>query len=112
MQNSHLRTRVSELEVINDLFRGRVGELENSENDARRTQRTRDDDNNRLKAELDVANRLTAELQRRVEEMEGSSEPAGKRVKRSSEEGNGGITVAAATDVEDTKPASSSYMIA
>lgn len=35
-QNNALRTRVSELEVINDLFRGRVSELEASEQEARR----------------------------------------------------------------------------
>jgi GATA-binding protein len=35
-QNNALRTRVNELEVINDLFRGRVNELETSEQDARR----------------------------------------------------------------------------
>lgn len=34
-QNNALRTRVSELEVINDLFRGRVSELESSEQEAR-----------------------------------------------------------------------------
>lgn len=35
-QNNALRTRVSELEVINDLFKGRVSELEASEQEARR----------------------------------------------------------------------------
>lgn len=35
-QNNALRTRVNELEVINDLFRGRVNELETSEQEARR----------------------------------------------------------------------------
>jgi GATA-binding protein len=33
--NNALRTRVSELEVINDLFKGRVSELETSEQEAR-----------------------------------------------------------------------------
>ncbi|KAK4964890.1 hypothetical protein LTR28_003576, partial [Elasticomyces elasticus] len=37
-QNAHLKTRVSELEVINDLFRGRVAELEQSELEARRAE--------------------------------------------------------------------------
>ncbi len=36
--NTTLKTRVSELEVINDLFRGRVAELEASEGEARRAQ--------------------------------------------------------------------------
>lgn len=35
-QNNRLKTRVSELEVINDLFRGRVTELESNEAEARR----------------------------------------------------------------------------
>ena len=35
LQNQELRTRVSELEVIQDLFRGRVEELERSEREAR-----------------------------------------------------------------------------
>ena len=34
--NEHLKTRVSELEVINDLFRGRVAELENNETETAR----------------------------------------------------------------------------
>jgi len=34
--NNALRTRVSELEVINDLFKGRVSELETSEQEARK----------------------------------------------------------------------------
>lgn len=42
--NESLRTRVSELEVINDLFRGRVAELERSEADTRsRCMRLEDD---------------------------------------------------------------------
>lgn len=34
--NNELRTRVSELEFVNDLFQGRVKELETSEKDLRR----------------------------------------------------------------------------
>lgn len=55
-QNNGLRTRVSELEVINDLFRGRVAELENSEQDARRN--------------LEEANQRETDLKRRIQEME------------------------------------------
>ena len=108
-QNSHLRTRVSELEVINDLFRGRVAELENSENDARRTERARDEDNMRLKAELDAAERRTAELQRRVEEME-DSEPARKRTRRSSGEEDSSVPIDAAREVR-MPPGQSNHMI-
>lgn len=35
-ENKRLRTRVSELEVINDLFQGRVSELEHSDSELRR----------------------------------------------------------------------------
>ncbi|KAF2762152.1 hypothetical protein EJ05DRAFT_199266 [Pseudovirgaria hyperparasitica] len=56
LQNNGLKTRVSELEVINDLFRGRVAELENSEQDARRN--------------LDESRAREIDLKRRVEEME------------------------------------------
>ncbi|KAK5128175.1 hypothetical protein LTR08_004079 [Meristemomyces frigidus] len=109
LQNSQIRTRVSELEVINDLFRGRVGELENSEQDARRAERAIDEENRRLKAGLEAANQRTADLQRRLEEMEGG-EPARKKVGRVSGEEDGGVTVSAARDVVDLKPGSSNYM--
>lgn len=47
-QNTALKTRVSEMELINDLFRSRVGELENKENAARETEA-------KLRAELEQA---------------------------------------------------------
>lgn len=53
-ENRQLKTRVSELEVINDLFRGRVSELENSETEA-------------LKA--------VEQLRARVEELERGTRP-------------------------------------
>ena len=68
-----MKTRVSELEVINDLFRGRVSELEASEQEARR--------NELLAREREV------ELRRRVEELEAElgfgEDGARKRVKLS-----------------------------
>jgi len=51
-QNNSLRTRVSELEVIQDLFRGRVGELESAEQAARQAERDARDELERLRAEL------------------------------------------------------------
>ena len=36
--NNKLKTRVAELELVNDLFRGRVSELESSEAAARRAE--------------------------------------------------------------------------
>lgn len=71
-QNAHLRTRVSELEVINGLFRGRVGELESSEAEAR--------------AEMKRAGEEVERLRRRVAELEGGDQPENKRRKLSEDE--------------------------
>lgn len=59
--NKDLKTRVNELEVINDLFRGRVTELEASEAEARKRAES-------LEREL-------ADLKRTVDELKS----AGKR---------------------------------
>ena len=67
-QNRDLRTRVSELEVINGLFRGRVGELENSEQEARRAEKIKDEEIARLRSELEEAGRRIAELRKRTAE--------------------------------------------
>ncbi|KAK4554082.1 GATA zinc finger protein 3 [Recurvomyces mirabilis] len=64
-QNRDLRTRVSELEVINGLFRGRVAELENSEQEARRVEKVKDEEIARLRSELEDAGRRIAELRKR-----------------------------------------------
>lgn len=76
-QNTALRTRVSELEVINDLFRGRVTELESSEQEARRTQM-------QLSAELEEVKQREADLKRRIEELENESDsPRHKKMRMS-----------------------------
>jgi len=80
-QNSHLRTRVSELEVINDLFRGRVGELEHGEHEARRAERSRGEEVQRLMLDLETANKCAAELERRLAELDGQTSPARKKAK-------------------------------
>ncbi|KAK5175470.1 GATA zinc finger protein 3 [Saxophila tyrrhenica] len=85
-QNQHLRTRVNELEVIQDLFRGRVNELESSERTAREAERTRKEEVERLKADLDASNAKATELQRRLDELEGQDSPPRKRA-RVEEEG-------------------------
>lgn len=69
-QNTSLKTRVSELEVINDLFRGRVAELEHSEQDARRNEMAARDSENHLRTDLEEAHAREAELKRRLEELE------------------------------------------
>ncbi|EGP83730.1 uncharacterized protein MYCGRDRAFT_110922 [Zymoseptoria tritici IPO323] len=57
-QNQILRTRVSELEVINDLFRGRVSELEGNGEVLR------------LKAELGAAHERAEQMQKRIMDLE------------------------------------------
>lgn len=89
-QNQHYRTRVSELEVINDLFRGRVTELEQSEREARESERVKDEELERYKADLEAANTKVNDLQKRLAELEEHSTPARKRARRSGpEEANG-----------------------
>ncbi|KAK1808747.1 GATA zinc finger protein 3 [Friedmanniomyces endolithicus] len=86
-QNSHLRTRVSELEVINGLFRGRVGELEASEQEARRAERRGEEEIRRLRADLESAEERAEEARRRIEELEGGEDgPRRKRVRVEEEE--------------------------
>lgn len=82
-QNNALRTRVSELEVINDLFRGRVGELEAGEQEARRNERAKDEEVQRLQAELLAASARAADMERRLAELEGT-EPVRKRIRTES----------------------------
>ncbi|KAF1912828.1 hypothetical protein BDU57DRAFT_336261 [Ampelomyces quisqualis] len=65
-QNTALKTRVSEMELINDLFRNRVTELENSENAARETEA-------KLRAELDEVRQRESDLKRRLDELEDES---------------------------------------
>ena len=65
--NSSLKTRVSELEVINDLFRGRVAELEQSEQDARNAA-------DKYKADLDAALGRESALKARVFALEAEVE--------------------------------------
>lgn len=72
--NSSLKTRVSELEVINDLFRGRVAELEQSEQDARAKEASARDAADQYKADLDAALIRESALKRTVESLEAEIE--------------------------------------
>ena len=65
-QNNQLRTRVSELEVINDLFRGRVAELESSEREARMNETLKEEEIQRLRDELNATNARAEKLERRI----------------------------------------------
>ncbi|KAF2004800.1 GATA type zinc finger protein Asd4 [Amniculicola lignicola CBS 123094] len=62
-QNNQLRTRVAELEVINDLFRGRVAELEQTEQTARDTE-------TQLRTELEEVRQREQDLKRRLDDYE------------------------------------------
>lgn len=68
--SGHLKTRVSELEVINDLFRGRVAELEQSEQAARRNAELAHDAAERYRADLDASISREKDLKRRVDQLE------------------------------------------
>ena len=61
---------MNELEVINDLFRGRVTELEQSESDARRNEVLAREGESRLRSDLDEAHSREADLKRKLEELE------------------------------------------
>ncbi|KAK7531219.1 GATA transcription factor [Phyllosticta citricarpa] len=80
-----LRTRVSELEVINDLFRGRVAELEQSEQRARQDESMARENEKQMREQLDEAHAREIELKRRIEELEnklGEYESEGPRQKK------------------------------
>ncbi|GAQ06436.1 GATA type zinc finger protein asd-4 [Aspergillus lentulus] len=68
--NASLKTRVSELELINGLFRGRVAELEQSDATARRSEMIVRDSEARLRRSLEEAQRREEELKRRVSDLE------------------------------------------
>ncbi|KAI9695701.1 MAG: hypothetical protein M1820_008464 [Bogoriella megaspora] len=57
--NTSLKTRVSELEVINDLFRGRVAELEKSEREVRQAEEG-------SRAEIEMLRNEVEELKRKL----------------------------------------------
>lgn len=68
--NTTLKTRVSELEVINDLFKGRVAELEQNDAASRRSEMIIRESENRLRQTLDETQRREDSLKRRVAELE------------------------------------------
>lgn len=68
-QNSALKTRVSELEVINELFRGRVAQLEQDENSAHRQDAHRESEQSLL-SRLEESQRRENQLKRRLDDIE------------------------------------------
>jgi GATA-binding protein len=63
-------TRVSELEVINELFRGRVTQLEQDEQNARRGEDMRRTSENQLRIHLEESQRRENQLKRRLDDLE------------------------------------------
>jgi GATA-binding protein, other eukaryote len=68
--NNKLKTRVAELELVNDLFRGRVSELETSEANARRAEITRREVEAQLRLFLDASTKREEELKRKLDDAE------------------------------------------
>ena len=68
--NSSLKTRVSELEVINELFRGRVAQLEQDENNARRGEEMRHKSEQDLMRRLEESQRRENQLKHRLDDVE------------------------------------------
>ncbi|EAS34020.2 protein GZF3 [Coccidioides immitis RS] len=68
--NTSLKTRVSELEVINELFRGRVTQLEQSEEASRRSELNVRDSELHLRRSLEEAQKREEELKRKISELE------------------------------------------
>jgi GATA-binding protein, other eukaryote len=83
--NTALKTRVSELDLINDLFKGRVSELEQSEKEARRNEELVRNNEKLLRDDLQAAQAREAELKRKLEELEAElaeAKESGPRQKR------------------------------
>ncbi|KAH7160756.1 hypothetical protein EDB81DRAFT_839234 [Dactylonectria macrodidyma] len=66
--NSSLKTRVSELELINELFRGRLGQLEKQEAAARRGQEVASIEQTQLRAQLEAAQDSESKLRAQLED--------------------------------------------
>jgi GATA-binding protein len=72
-QNTALKTRVSEFELVTDLYKNRVKELEDYQKSAQQTEQF-------LRQELEQVRQREADLKRRIEEMEEES-PRHKKIK-------------------------------
>lgn len=68
--NTTLKTRVSELEVINDLFRGTVAQLEQSDANARRNESLQRESQNQLRQLLEDSHRQVNDYKQRIEDLE------------------------------------------
>jgi GATA-binding protein len=68
--NTSLKTRVRELDLINELFRGRVAELEQSDATARRSEMIVRDSEARLRRSLDESQQREEDLKQRLSGLE------------------------------------------
>lgn len=68
--NNQLKTRVAELDLVNDLFRSRVTELENSEANARRSEITRREIEAQLRICVSEGQKREESLKRKVHDLE------------------------------------------
>lgn len=84
-----LKTRVSELEVINDLFRGRVTQLEQNDENSRRTELMQRQTEKNLRQLLEESQVREMDLQRRISDLQ--RELAEVRGGASSGSGGGGV---------------------
>lgn len=84
-----LKTRVSELEVINDLFRGRVTQLEQNDENSRRTELMQRQTEKNLRQLLEESQVREMDLQRRISDLQ--RELAEFRGVASSGSGGGGV---------------------
>ncbi|QUC20261.1 uncharacterized protein UV8b_04502 [Ustilaginoidea virens] len=66
--NSSLKTRVSELEVINELFRGRLSQLEQQEAAARRGQEVAGVEQTQLREQLEATQQSETQLRAQLED--------------------------------------------
>ncbi|KAL2022575.1 hypothetical protein VTK56DRAFT_4919 [Thermocarpiscus australiensis] len=66
--NASLKTRVSELEVIQELYRGRIQQLEQEEVNRQAQDKNKTDVEAQLRAQLDAVNESHTQLQKELEE--------------------------------------------
>lgn len=66
--NASLKTRVSELEVIQELYRGRIQQLEQEEVNRQAQEKNKSDTEVQLRSQVDAVNEAHAQLQKELEE--------------------------------------------
>ncbi|KAF4825218.1 GATA type zinc finger protein asd-4 [Colletotrichum tropicale] len=108
--NSALKTRVSELELINELFRGRLSQMEQDEASARRGQEISGKAEAQLRSQLEASNKQLEDshrrennLKRRLDEMELELKEAKEAVDSSSESGRAAKKLRVADMVGDSE---------